>query len=62
MVHWYFRPYRSMHANRPASTKRTSNMMGTANAWNLHWTTAPRLVALALVAFIAGVTLGIAGF
>jgi hypothetical protein len=36
-------------------------MMATAYAWNLNWTTAPRLVALALVAFIGGLTLGIAG-
>jgi hypothetical protein len=37
-------------------------MMATAYASNLSWTTAPRLVALALVAFIGGLTLGIAGF
>ena len=39
-------------------------MSGPAIAWNrnMHWTYAPRFVALFLVAFIAGVTIGVAGF
>jgi hypothetical protein len=37
-------------------------MIGQAITWNMDWTHAPRFVALALVAFIAGVTFGVAGF
>ena len=37
-------------------------MIGQAITWNMHSTHAPRVVALALVAFIAGVTFGVAGF
>jgi hypothetical protein len=36
-------------------------MTGPAITWNIHWPHAPRFVALALVAFIAGVTFGVAG-
>ena len=36
-------------------------MSGSAFTWNLSWMRAPRLVALALVAFVAGVAMGIAG-
>ena len=37
-------------------------MNASAITWNIRWTLAPRFVALALVAFIAGVTIGVAGF
>ena len=37
-------------------------MSGPAFTWNLTWMHAPRLVAVALVGFIAGVTFGVAGF
>jgi hypothetical protein len=36
-------------------------MTGTAITWTMNWAHAPRFVALALVAFIAGVTFGVAG-
>ena len=36
-------------------------MTGPARTLNMDWAYAPRFVALALVAFIAGVTIGVAG-
>ena len=37
-------------------------MTGTAIASNIRWSRASGLIALAFVAFIIGVTLGVAGF
>lgn len=36
-------------------------MTGQAFTWNLTWMHAPRVAAVALLAFIAGVTFGVAG-
>ena len=61
MVAWYFRAYR---CGQPLDHRRSKDdhMIGQAITWNMNWTHAPRFVALALVAFIAGVTFGVAGF
>jgi hypothetical protein len=62
MAGWYFRPYRSRYANREPSTQGDAEMTVAAFSSNVRWSHAPGLVALAVVAFIVGVTLGIAGF
>ena len=61
MADWYFRPYRSTHANRNRPTQGDAEMTVAAFTSNVRWTHAPALVAIAVVAFIIGVTLGIAG-